>query len=107
MRKIFFLYPFLMMVLFLNGCSGGRQEDFRKWTEDNGKIKVLSTTAMINDLVKQIGQDRVDTLTLIQGELDPHSYQLVKGDDEKLGFATLIFYSGLGLERSKPSALSK
>jgi manganese/zinc/iron transport system substrate-binding protein len=35
---------------------------------------------------------------LIKGELDPHSYQLVKGDDEKLAFADLIFYNGLGLE---------
>lgn len=59
---------------------------------------MLSTIQMINDLVKSVGGDYVDSLTLIQGELDPHSYQLVKGDDEKLSFADLIFYNGLGLE---------
>ena len=66
--------------------------------QQDGHVKVLATTAMISDLVQQIGGDHVDVLTLIKGELDPHSYQLVKGDDEKLSFADLIFYNGLGLE---------
>ncbi len=66
--------------------------------EDTGRVKVLSTTAMIDDLVGQIGQERVDHIALIQGELDPHSYELVKGDDEKFNFAQLVFYNGLGLE---------
>jgi manganese/zinc/iron transport system substrate-binding protein len=64
----------------------------------SGKIKVLSTIAMIEDLVKQVGGDHVITLTLVKGDLDPHSYQLVKGDDEKLASADVIFYNGLGLE---------
>lgn len=64
----------------------------------NGKIKILTTTAMIEDVVKEIGGDLIDSLTLIKGDLDPHSYQLVKGDDEKFQFADLIFYNGLGLE---------
>ena len=33
--------------------------------------------------------------------LDPHSYELVKGDDEKLDRADLIFYNGLGLEHGR------
>lgn len=68
------------------------------WMRDNGKIKVLSTTAQIGDLVSQVGGERVDSLVLIQGNLDPHSYEIVKGDAEKLGKADLIFYNGLGLE---------
>ena len=87
---------------FMSSCSTERhqkrQVQFREWMRDNGKIKVLNTTGMINDLVKQIGGEHVDTLILIHEALDPHSYQLVKGDDEKLTFAQLIFYSGLGLE---------
>lgn len=95
------LFCIFFGMLFCMGCSDRhqqRQEQFQRWIQDNGKVKVLSTTAMIDDLVRQIGREHVDTLTLIQGELDPHSYQLVKGDDEKLAFAQLIFYSGLGLE---------
>lgn len=85
--------------VLLCGCSDSkRQQEFRDWIKADGKLKVLSTTAMVNDLVKAVGGDHVSSLTLIQGELDPHSYQLVKGDDEKLRYAALIFYSGLGLE---------
>lgn len=89
-----------ILILIVTGCDRqeGHQEAFRKWIQNNGKIKVLSTTAMIDDLVRRIGEDRIDSLVLIQGELDPHSYQLVKGDDEKLTFADVIFYNGLGLE---------
>lgn len=64
----------------------------------NGKIKVLCSIAMIEDIVKQVSGENADTLTLVTGELDPHTYQLVKGDDEKLAFADIIFYNGLGLE---------
>jgi len=68
------------------------------WMEDNGKIKVLSTVRMIDDLVAEIGKERVDRMTLIYGEIDPHSYEMVKGDDEKIDFAQVVFYNGLGLE---------
>lgn len=61
-------------------------------------LKVLSTTAMIDALVAKIGGDRVDREVLIIGEIDPHSYELVKGDDEKISGAAIVFFNGLNLE---------
>lgn len=81
----------------LLSCSAS-DSSLQSWMARNGRLKILSTTAMINDLVQQVGGDAVDTTVLIKGDLDPHSYQLVKGDDEKLAFADLIFANGLGLE---------
>jgi len=78
--------------------SNSNQTNLALWMSDNGKIKVLCTTAMIADLVQFIGDKDIDCLTLIQGESDPHTYQLVKGDDEKFARADIIFYNGLGLE---------
>lgn len=91
--------PFIFFVIafVLISCSGNLDQ-MQQFREQNGKLKVLSTIAMIGDLVKQIGGDHVDALTMIRGDLDPHSYQLVKGDDEKLAYADIIFYNGLGLE---------
>lgn len=90
---------FIFLSLCLLGCSEGpRATNTGRWMTSNGKIKVLSTIAMIGDLVEQVGGDKIDNLVLIQGELDPHSYQLVKGDDEKFAYADLIFYNGLNLE---------
>lgn len=93
---------FLFSTLALTGCQKGstpeQENALRIWMSQNGKVKVLSTTAMISDLVEQIGGEHIDSYTLIQADSDPHSYQLVKGDDEKLKRADLIFYNGLNLE---------
>jgi manganese/zinc/iron transport system substrate-binding protein len=48
--------------------------------------------------VAAIGGERIDGWVLIQGNLDPHSYEMVKGDGDKMARADLIFYNGLGLE---------
>lgn len=92
----------LLMLVFVVSCSTDSsrsyQEKEKEWNNKNGKIKVLSSIAMINELVKEIGGEYIDSNTLIKGDLDPHSYQLVKGDDEKLKKADLIFFNGLGLE---------
>lgn len=92
----------VLVFFFFFGCSSdedqGRHHELKEWKVNNGKVKVLSTIAMIHDLVKKIGGEYVDCINLIKENLDPHSYQLVKGDDEKLVYADLIFYNGLGLE---------
>lgn len=102
MKNFYSLISILFVCfLFLLSCSGERtlrQKEWQKWIQDNDKVKVLSTTAMIHDLVKHVGGEYVDSLTLIQGSLDPHSYQMVKGDDEKFAYADIIFHNGLGLE---------
>lgn len=92
------IFLFLLINL-LGGCSSSpRQEASKQWMREDGRLKVLSTTAMAGDLVNQIGGPYVSNFVLIGDELDPHSYQLVKGDDEKLARADLIFYNGLNLE---------
>lgn len=86
----------LLLPLLMMGCScKNRASD---WMQDNKKLKVLSTTAQIGDLVAAIGKERVDGWVLIQRDLDPHSYEMVKGDGEKLARAGVVFYNGLGLE---------
>lgn len=96
MKRLFVLCLFLLF-----GCSKNSsipKNDLNNWMSANGKIKVLSATAMIDDLVGQVGREKVDHLALIVGEVDPHAYELVKGDGEKLSFAQIVFYNGLGLE---------
>lgn len=72
--------------------------DLEKSVVSSRKIKVLSTIPMIGDLVEKIGGGEIDHLTLIRGNIDPHNYELVKGDVEKIQYADIIFYNGLGLE---------
>lgn len=67
-------------------------------TDDQNKFKVLSTIAMVDGIAKEIGKDKFSFDLLIKGDIDPHSYELVKGDSEKLQAADIILYNGLGLE---------
>jgi len=99
MRK-FWICAFFIAICINLSCSGSNQrnERVKEWMKPNGRIKILSTIAMINEIVIRIGGEYVDPLVLISGELDPHSYQLVKGDDEKLAIADIVFYNGLNLE---------
>lgn len=95
----FFNALFALLLFFCIGCSNSSSAcNTREWKDATDGHRVLATTAMIGNIVARIGGDSIHCLTLICGELDPHSYQLVKGDDEKLALAEAIFCNGLGLE---------
>lgn len=93
--------PVICLSLFFLPCCNKEHSTpsaFNHWMQPSDKIKVLSTVAMIDDIVGRIGQERILHMPLISGQIDPHSYEMVKGDDEKLSMATVVFYNGLGLE---------
>lgn len=121
--KKVFLIPVLaallaaMVVNCFVGCSSGsgRGARLKEWMKDSKELRILCSTAQVGDLVSAVGGERVKTWVLIQGDLDPHSYELVKGDDEKLLHSDCIFYNGLNLEhgaslssflRSSPKAVA-
>jgi manganese/zinc/iron transport system substrate-binding protein len=94
-KRVFLFIP--LFFLCLSGCSR-EGEHAGPWERGSGKLKVLSTIGMIDSLIKEVGGDVIDCLCLIDKNIDPHSYELLKGDDEKLQGADLIFCNGLGLE---------
>lgn len=92
--------PFCLLLVCLSCSSNNPSIKQNTWADDKTRIKILCTTGMIRDLVEAIGQEHIEALTLIKEELDPHTYELVKGDDEKILGADLVFFNGLGLEHS-------
>src|SRR6185503_10660848 len=98
-RHLIKLIRFFLLCACLCGC-GSAPSSLAQWKEPNGRVKVLSTTPIIDDLVSRIGGDRIDHLSLMGPFIDPHSYELVKGDDEKFSTAQVVFCNGLGLEHS-------
>lgn len=85
----------LVGCFIVNGCSSdkGRQPI-------DTRIHVLSMNRMIYDCVSRITGDRVKNIVLIDGSIDPHSYEMVKGDEDQMVMSQLIFCNGLGLEHS-------
>lgn len=61
-------------------------------------LKVVTTTSMLTDLVKNIGGDLIEVNGLMGAGVDPHLYKASEGDVSKLYNADVIFYNGLHLE---------
>lgn len=82
----------LVLVLLLTSCTD------RSKADDDGKLRVVTTTGMINDAVLNIGKEKVSTIALMGPGVDPHLYKATQGDLQKLTDADLILYNGLHLE---------
>lgn len=74
------------------GCHQGKTD------LSNRKARVVATTGMIADAVKQIGGDRVELICLMGPGVDPHSYNPKPSDLTNLQKADLILHNGLHLE---------
>lgn len=101
----------LFTLSLLISCSKleAKRKQMRTWFSDNGRLKIACTTSPIRDLTEALTVGLADTCALIDSGLDPHAYELVKGDGEKLEGADLVIALGLGLEHgaSISSALKK
>ncbi len=105
-RKILFT----ISALLLTSCgffsdstkssSKSGQSEISNWVSEKNKIKICATTPIVADNVRRIGGKYVNVISLMGPEIDPHSYNIVKGDQEKLSQAKIIFANGLSLEHS-------
>ncbi|AAP98287.1 periplasmic substrate binding protein TroA [Chlamydia pneumoniae TW-183] len=66
----------------------------------NSRPCILSMNRMIHDCVERVVGNRLATAVLIKGSLDPHAYEMVKGDKDKIAGSAVIFCNGLGLEHT-------
>lgn len=62
------------------------------------RLRVVATTGMIADMVREIGGDRVDVTALMGAGVDPHLYKPTRSDIAAIMGADLVFYNGLLLE---------
>jgi manganese/zinc/iron transport system substrate-binding protein len=99
MKKIVLVV--LTVSLLLSACateSGGNS---------NGKLNIVTTTGMIADIVKNVGGEYVEVISLMGPGVDPHLYKASEGDIRRLQDANLIFYNGLHLEAQLGEVLEK
>lgn len=60
--------------------------------------RVVATTTMIGDLVRQIAGEKVDLVVLMPAGTDPHSFKPSTGDMGHVARANLVLFNGLHLE---------
>lgn len=61
-------------------------------------IRIVATTTVVADLVRQVGGDHVSVDCLMGAGIDPHSYKATPRDADRLARAELVVASGLHLE---------
>ncbi len=94
----------VILALALVACaSPGANDD----NPSDRPIRVVATTGMVGDLVRNIGGERVSVETLMGPGVDPHLYKASAGDVIRLQEADIIFYNGLHLEAAMGDVLER
>jgi zinc/manganese transport system substrate-binding protein len=89
MTKRILLQAGLALALVL-GLAGG--------AEAAGKVKAVASFSILADMVKQVGGDRVEVITLVGPDGDAHVYEPTPADAKNLAGANILFTNGLGFE---------
>lgn len=90
-QQIKSLFLLLLISIFIGCKSDGKKQE-------GERLKVVTTTTMLTDLVNQIGKDAIQVQGLMGSGVDPHLYKASEGDVSKLFNADVVFYVGLHLE---------
>lgn len=62
------------------------------------KIKAVASFSILADMVKQVGGDRVEVVTLVGPDGDAHVYEPTPADARSLAASTILLVNGLGFE---------
>ena len=62
------------------------------------KMKVAASFSILGDMVKQVGDDRIDVVTFVGPNGDAHVYEPAPADAKALSESKILFINGLGLE---------
>ena len=89
MNNRLFLRAGLALALFLGLAKAAEAAD---------KLKAVASFSILGDMVKQVGGDRVDVVTLVGPDGDAHVYEPTPADAKNLASSQLLFVNGLGFE---------
>jgi len=81
----------ISLAICLQMCSSPSGE------ESTSKLRIVTTTSLLEDAVRNIGGDSIILQSLMGAGVDPHYYKATQGDLRKLTQADLIIYNGLFL----------
>ena len=62
------------------------------------KVKAVASFSILGDMVKQVGGDRVELVTLVGPDGDAHVFDPTPADAKTLANAQILFVNGLGFE---------
>jgi ABC-type Zn uptake system ZnuABC Zn-binding protein ZnuA len=75
--------------------------------QENEKLRLVVTTDIVADVVKIVGGEAIEVVTLIPAGADPHTFQASPGDLRAMTEAHAIILNGAGLEEFLYQTLSQ
>ena len=89
MKKRIFLQAGLALALLFGLSSGADAAD---------KVKAVASFSILGDMVKEVGGDRVEVVTLVGPDGDAHVFEPTPADAKTLAQSSILFTNGLGFE---------
>ncbi|MGM0983793.1 MAG: metal ABC transporter solute-binding protein, Zn/Mn family [Pseudomonadota bacterium] len=75
--------------------------------EEAAPLQLVATTAMIADVLREVGGERVEVQGLMGPGVDPHLYRQTRHDVTAMTRADAVFWNGLNLEAQLRNFLSR
>lgn len=106
MKRFFTIISISLLAVFLlSACQEDGEADTA--TNKDGKLQVVTSFTIIEDMVKEIGGDSVEVYNLVPIGTDPHEYEPLPDDIKAATDADVLFYNGLNLEGGKSGWFAK
>jgi len=96
MRKFIVGIAMLSIAAFFLAACGS--DDKASGEGGDGKLKVVTSFTIIEDMAKEVGGDNVEVTNLVPTGTDPHEYEPTPDDIKAATDADVLFYNGLNLE---------
>ena len=98
-----------LVVLGIAGCATGKENSSQTTsaTAESKKLQVVATNSIIYDMTKNIAGDLVNLHSIVPVGQDPHEYEPLPEDVQKVQKADLIFYNGINLENGEDAWFAK
>jgi ABC-type Zn uptake system ZnuABC Zn-binding protein ZnuA len=93
----------IVALLFVLGPLAAACGDDDNASGGGGKLNVVTTLPLFADFAREIGGDRVEVNSLLPVGSDPHTWEPVPSDVQRVAEADIVFANGLDLE---PAAIN-
>lgn len=90
--KILIAFLLTISIAAMSGCGKNQTKS------ENEKISAVSTITVINDIVKNIGKDKVEATSICGVGVDPHTYHAKPSDPKLISKSDIVFINGFALE---------
>lgn len=93
-RNIAVFGSLICLALMLGGCASKAETN----EASDDKLNVVVTNSILADMTKTIAGDKINLHSIVPVGKDPHEYEPLSVDVQKVSRADVIFYNGINLE---------